>query len=82
MPLNIELSLVDDMTEPIMSKLDLTPPPPLVFTDANTSLTCSIINVQVKCDLVTLDSGLIVSYIKLLAEGKKLTLNYKTFISE
>ncbi|MFM7989000.1 MAG: hypothetical protein ACKPKO_57775, partial [Candidatus Fonsibacter sp.] len=44
--------------------------------------TWSILNVQVKCDLVTLDSGLNDSYIKLLQEGKKLTLNYNTFISQ
>ncbi|MFM7989881.1 MAG: hypothetical protein ACKPKO_62265 [Candidatus Fonsibacter sp.] len=39
------------------------------FTAANTSTTWEILNVQVKCDLVTLDSGLNVSYIKLLDEG-------------
>ncbi|MFM7981091.1 MAG: hypothetical protein ACKPKO_17410 [Candidatus Fonsibacter sp.] len=39
-------------------------------------------NAQVKCDLVTLDSGLNESYVKLLEEGKKLTLNYNTFISQ
>ncbi|MFM7986001.1 MAG: hypothetical protein ACKPKO_42475, partial [Candidatus Fonsibacter sp.] len=40
------------------------------------------LNAQVKCDLVTLDSGLNESYVKLLEEGKKLTLNYNTFISQ
>ena len=39
-------------------------------------------NAQVKCDIVTLDSGLDGPYIKLLAEGKKLTLKYNTCISQ
>ena len=39
-------------------------------------------NAQARCNLVTLDSVLNQSYIKLLAEGKKLTLIYNTFISQ
>ena len=77
MPITIELSLVDDMQDPIISNLNHAG-----FTAGNTPLTWSIINAQVKCDLVTLDSGLNESYIKLLEEGKKLTLNYNTFISQ
>ena len=37
---------------------------------------------MVKCDLITLDSGLNESYAKVLEEGKKLTINYHTFISQ
>ena len=74
MPITIELSLVDDMEEPTISELAQG----TNFDATNTYLTWSIINVQVKCDLVTLDSGLNESYIKLLEEGKKLTLNYNT----
>ncbi|MFM7979989.1 MAG: hypothetical protein ACKPKO_11805, partial [Candidatus Fonsibacter sp.] len=48
------------------------------FTAANTAKTWEILKVQAKCDLVTLDSGLHDSYIKLLEYGKKLTLNYNT----
>ena len=60
----------------------LLPAPANAFTNANTSTTWQIQNVQVKCDIVSLDSGLNESYIKLLEEGKKLTLNYNTFISQ
>ena len=51
------------------------------FAAGNTSITWQIQNVQAKCDIVSLDSGLNESYIKLLEEGKKLTLNYNTFTS-
>ncbi|MFM7986885.1 MAG: hypothetical protein ACKPKO_46985, partial [Candidatus Fonsibacter sp.] len=69
--------LVDVMTDPIVSNTDHGD-----FTDGNTAKTWEILNVQAKCDLVTLDSGLNDSYIKLLEDGKKLTLNYNTFISQ
>ena len=78
MPLTIELSLVNVMEEPIASSHAQG-----THVDANsTYLTWSIINVQVKCDLVTLGSGLNESYIKLPEERNKLTLNYNTFISQ
>ena len=77
MPITIELSLVDDPLDPIVSNMNH-----VGFTDANTAKTWEILNVQAKCDLVTLDSGLNDSYIKLLEDGKKLTLNYNTFISQ
>ena len=65
------------MTDPIMPTTTLSD-----FSVDNQSLTLEVLNVQVKCDLVTLDIGLNDSYIKLLEEGKKLTLNYNTFISQ
>jgi hypothetical protein len=70
MPVTIELFLVDDMTEPIV------PTSNAIFDNGNTSATWSIANAHVKCDLVTLDSSLSESYIKLLEEGKKLMLKY------
>ncbi|MFM7988175.1 MAG: hypothetical protein ACKPKO_53570, partial [Candidatus Fonsibacter sp.] len=76
MPLTIELSLVDSATDAIA------PFQGTIFTQGNNSTLWSILNAQVKCDLVTLDSGLNESYVKLLEEGKKLTLNYNTFISQ
>ncbi|MFM7983682.1 MAG: hypothetical protein ACKPKO_30595, partial [Candidatus Fonsibacter sp.] len=69
--------MVDDLLDPIVSNVNH-----VGFTDGNTSKTWDILNVQTKCDLVTLDSGLNDSYIKLLEYGKKLTLNYNTFISQ
>jgi hypothetical protein len=88
MPLTIELTLVDDSTLPIISgttsntaimdgTVDMGN-----FLAANTSYTWSIQNAMVKCDLITLDSGLNESYAKVLEEGKKLTINYNTFISQ
>ena len=52
----------------------------ITFTDENTSLLWSILNVQAKCGLITLDSSLQESYVKLLEEGKKLAITYNTFI--
>ena len=72
MPITIELSLVDVPLDPIVSGL----------LGASQSNTWQIQNVQVKCDLVCLNSGLNEYYIMLLEEGKKLTLNYNTFISQ
>ena len=56
--------------------------PANAFTNAKTSTTWQIQNVQIKCAIVALDRGLNESYIKLLEEGKKLTLNYHTFMSQ
>ena len=56
--------------------------PANAFKFADTSTTWQIQNVQVKCVLVSLDSVLNESYTKLLKGGKKLTLNYNTFISQ
>ena len=67
MPLTIELSLVDDVAEPIVSNLAHAT---TGFTNAATSTTWQIHNVQAKCDIIALDSGLNESYIKLLEEGK------------
>ena len=77
MPSTIELSLFDDTLDPIVSNMNH-----VGFTANTTSTTWSILNVQAKCDIVTLDSGLNDSYIKLLEDGKKLTLIYNTFISQ
>ena len=52
MPLTIELSLVDVMTDPIVSNSDHNG-----FSALNTSLYVSIMIAQVKCNLVTLDRG-------------------------
>ena len=84
MSITIELSLVDNPLDPSISDVAkyAALAPASAFTNANTSTTWQIQNVQVKCDIVSLDSGLNESYIKLLEEGKKLTLNYHTFMSQ
>ena len=65
MPITIELQLVDNPLTPIVSHMGAQG-----FADTDTSTQWQIMNVQLKCDLVTLDSGLNESYIKLLEEGK------------
>lgn len=83
LPLTIELTLVDDPFLPIVSIVTSTRSGPTTnFTDANTSRSWQIQNAMVKCDLITLDSGLNESYAKVLEEGKKLTINYNTFVSQ
>ena len=61
MPSTIELPLVDDAQDPIVSNMVVQ-----VLAAASTSTTWQIQNVHAKCDFVTLDSGLNESYIKLL----------------
>ena len=77
MPITIELSLVYDPLDPIVSSMGYQG-----FAVANTATTWQIMNVQAKCDLATLERGLKEPNIKLLEEGKKLTLNYNTIISQ
>ncbi len=52
------------------------------FDATNTCLTWPIANVQVKCDIDPLGAGLNKLYFKLLEEGKQLTLNCSTFMSQ
>ena len=68
MPITIEMSLIDEPVEAIVSNLGQQG-----CAVANTSTTWEIANVQAKCDNMTLDSGLNESYIKLLDEGKTYT---------
>ncbi|MFM7984553.1 MAG: hypothetical protein ACKPKO_35025, partial [Candidatus Fonsibacter sp.] len=63
MHITIELSLVDNAADPLV-RLQGT-----IFTQGNNSHLWSILNAQVKCDLVTLDSGLNESYVNVLEEG-------------
>ena len=76
-PLTIELEIVSNNTDPIIS--DLTG---ATFTNANTSVLWQIQNVQVKVDLCTLDNALDNSYAEHLLSGKALPINYNTFVSQ
>ena len=67
MPLTMQLSLVDNFEEPIVSNLGYAT---TGFTNAATSTIWQIQNVQAKCDIIALDSGLNESYIKLLEDRK------------
>ena len=84
MPITIELELVHDNTEPIVSATTVGVNNFDVSTDAsgNTSLLWQIMNVQVKCDVVTLDNQLDNSYAEHLLSGKPLPINYQTYVSQ
>mgnify|MGYP003347592205 CR=1 FL=1 len=76
-PITLELELVDDATEPIVSVVGTNG-----FTADNTSITWSITNVQVKVDVCTLDNALDNSYAQHLLSGKSLPISYNTFVSQ
>ena len=77
MPLQIELELVNSATDPIVSYLA-----GASFGDANTSVSWQIENVQAKCDVCTLDNGLMNSYTDHLKNGGEFPLKYDTVVSQ
>jgi hypothetical protein len=77
MPLTIELELVNDADEPIV-----TPGANAVFTTANTSNDWQIENVQIKCDICNLDNSLQNNYDSHLLSGKSLPINFNTYITQ
>ena len=77
-PITIELELVHDATEPIISKLDSSSS----FTVNNTSVSWQIQNVQAKCDLLVLDNHLENSFTEFLLNGGKMPLNFNTYVSQ
>ena len=80
MPLVLELELVDNATDPIVSNFSGSGAKD--FTADNTSVKWSLNQVQVKCDMCTLDNGLDNSYAEHLLSGKSLPINYNTFVSQ
>ena len=80
LPMTIELELVNDMIEPILSGFATTFGAD--FSAANTSLLWQIENAEVKVDLITLDNGLDNTYAQHLSSGKSLPINYNTFVSQ
>ena len=78
----LELELVDEFNDSVVA------PDAAVSTDAkkitpsNTSNDWQIENVQVKCDLISLDSGLQNSYDAHLLAGNAYPINYNTFITQ
>ena len=83
-PLILELEVVNDFTDPVVVA---TPPAFGVidleaFTPQNSSTEWLISQVQIKCDLVTLDSGLENEYTAHLLKGGNLPINYDTYISQ
>ena len=81
-PLILEFEVVNDILDPIVAttagvSTDLT-----LFTTANTSFLWMISQVQLKCDLVTLDNALANEYAAHLMAGNSLPINYDTYISQ
>ena len=87
-PLILELELVSNPLDPIYSKFQTVAEvaaytkADIDFDETNTSILWSIQNVEVKCDLVTLDNALDNSYADHLLSGKSLPINYQTFSSQ
>ena len=79
-PVTLELELVDDANEPIVSSV--TGNTVNDFKADNTSVSWSITNVQVKVDVCTLDNALDNSYAQHLLSGKSLPISYNTFVSQ
>ena len=75
-PLTIELELVNNSNDLIISDLDNARP----STAASTSLSWHIQNVQVKVDMCTLDNALDNSYAEHLLSYKALPINYNTYV--
>ena len=80
MPITIELELVNDSTEPIVSYLAGSGSD--AFDANDTSVSWQLQNVQVKVDVVTLDNQLDNSYAEHLLSGKALPINYQTYVSQ
>ena len=80
MPLTIELELVSNMTDVLHYPSDIGTTGE--FNTTNSSGTWNIEDVQLKCDVCTLDNALDNEYAQHLLSGKSLPINYKTYISQ
>ena len=81
-PLILELEVVNDFNDPVVYPAADGPASVLDFAKSNSSNEWIISQVQIKCDLVTLDNGLENEYTSHLLSGKSLPINYDTYISQ
>ena len=81
-PLILEFEVVNDVNDPVIYSATAASADAAVFTISNSSNEWMISQVQLKCDLVTLDNGLENEYSKHLLTGKSLPINYDTYISQ
>jgi hypothetical protein len=79
MPITIELELTSILTDPIIYPTDLAGG---VFTAAVCSTLWQIEDVQIKCDICSLDNALDNEYAQHLLSGKSLPINYNTYVSQ
>ena len=77
-PIIIELELVSDANDPIISVLDAA----LDISATNTSTSWRIENPQIKADICVLDNALNNEYAALLLSGKSLPINYSSFVCQ
>ena len=77
MPIPIELELTSILTDPIIYPNDLAVAG-AVFTAANSTTLWQIEDVQIKCDICSLDNALDNEYAQHLLSGNSLPINYNT----
>jgi hypothetical protein len=71
----LEMELVDDPAEAVASNI-------APFTNVNNSLLWELRNVQVKCDMVSLDNSVQESYHQVLMTSKEIPIHYQTLTSQ
>ena len=73
--LSLELELVDSAAEAVVGNVGN-------FNNDNNSLLWHLENVQVKCDIISLDNGVQESYHNVLMSSKNIPIHYNTFTSQ
>ena len=76
-PLILELEVVNNMEDPIISPIAGSP-----FQSVNSSIIWEIANICVKCDCLTLDAALSNEYTSHLLASKALPIKYSTYINQ
>ena len=71
----LELELIDNPADAVAGNL-------APFTNANNSLLWELRNVQVKCDVISLDSSVNESYHEVLMKSKEIPIHYNTLTSQ
>ena len=85
MPITLEIELTSLVNDPIIYPNDIaqgTGEAAAPFTPGNTSNNWMIQDVQLKCDVCTLDNALDNEYAQHLLSGKSLPINYNTYVSQ
>ena len=87
MPITLEIELTSLVTDPIIYPADiyagaLPIPAGFPFATVNTSNQWQIQDVQLKCDVCSLDNALDNEYAQHLLSGKSLPINYNTYVSQ
>ena len=78
-PLILEFELVNDPKLPVIDATGMTGGP---FKESDCSTDWEIQNVQVKCDLLTLDSQMYDAFEKKIASGHKLKIPFSDYVSQ